>query len=70
LDAVVRDSNDAVTLLDFNGNILSWNRGAERIYGWSKEQLELERREELYRDNRPQPPVSGSLIILPEYLSK
>ncbi|MBN2372585.1 PAS domain S-box protein [bacterium] len=38
LAAVVRDSNDAVTVLDFKGNILFWNRGAERIYGWSEEE--------------------------------
>ena len=36
LAAVVEDSNDAVTLQDFEGNILAWNKGAEALYGYSK----------------------------------
>lgn len=42
LATVVRDSNDGVALHDFKGRILAWNRGAERIYGWSEaEALEM-----------------------------
>jgi len=36
LAALIRDSNDAVVLLDSKGNILAWNRGAEDMYGWSE----------------------------------
>ena len=36
LAAVVRDSNDAVTVQDMDGNILAWNKGAEHMYGWSE----------------------------------
>ena len=36
LAAVVRDSNDAVTVQDLDGKIIAWNRGAERTYGWSE----------------------------------
>jgi two-component system CheB/CheR fusion protein len=36
LAAVVMDSNDAITLQDFEGNITAWNRGAERMYGYSE----------------------------------
>lgn len=36
LAAVVHNSNDAITVQDFKGNIISWNLGAERIYGYSK----------------------------------
>jgi two-component system, chemotaxis family, CheB/CheR fusion protein len=42
LATVVRDSNDAVIVFDFDGHILSWNRGAEAIYGYTeKEALRL-----------------------------
>ncbi len=36
LAAVVKDSNDAITLHDFQGNIIAWNRGAEKLYGYSE----------------------------------
>jgi two-component system, chemotaxis family, CheB/CheR fusion protein len=36
LATVVRDSNDAVTVQDFSGHILAWNRGAERMYGYTE----------------------------------
>ena len=36
LAAVVRDSSDAVTVQDFSGRILAWNRRAEEIYGYSE----------------------------------
>ena len=34
LATVVRDANDAITVLDLAGNILAWNPAAERIYGY------------------------------------
>ncbi|MBI1850261.1 MAG: PAS domain-containing protein [Planctomycetes bacterium] len=36
LATVLMDSNDAVTVQDFDGRILAWNRGAERMYGYSQ----------------------------------
>ncbi|MGD0540737.1 MAG: PAS domain S-box protein, partial [Tepidisphaeraceae bacterium] len=36
LATVLRDSNDAVTLQDFDGHILSWNHGAEIMFGFSE----------------------------------
>ncbi|MGA2498634.1 MAG: PAS domain S-box protein, partial [Tepidisphaeraceae bacterium] len=36
LAAVVRDSNDAVMLFDFEGKILALNQGAERAYGYTE----------------------------------
>ena len=33
---VVRDSNDAITIQDFEGRITAWNRGAELMYGYSE----------------------------------
>ena len=35
LAAVLRDSNDAITLRDIDGRILAWNLRAERLYGYS-----------------------------------
>jgi len=35
---VVRDSNDAITMQDFEGKVLAWNRGAELMYGYSEEE--------------------------------
>ena len=33
---VVKDSNDAITIQDFDGRITAWNRGAELMYGYSE----------------------------------
>ncbi len=38
LATVVRDSNDAVLLLDLSGRITTWNSGAARMYGYSEAQ--------------------------------
>ena len=38
LATVVRDSNDAITVQDFEGQIIVWNRGAELMYGYSEEE--------------------------------
>jgi PAS domain S-box-containing protein len=35
LAAVVHDSNDAITVQDFEGNIKFWNLGAKRMYGYT-----------------------------------
>ena len=36
LAAIVRDSLDAITVHDLKGNVLAWNRGAERLYGYAE----------------------------------
>jgi two-component system CheB/CheR fusion protein len=33
---VMRDSHDAITVQDLDGQILAWNPGAVRMYGWSE----------------------------------
>ena len=36
LATVLRDSNDAILLLDLEGRITAWNRGAAQLYGYSE----------------------------------
>lgn len=35
---VLYDSNDAITMLDLDGRIIAWNRGAGRMYGYSEDE--------------------------------
>ncbi|HEY5513804.1 MAG TPA: PAS domain S-box protein, partial [Geomonas sp.] len=39
LSAIVQSSDDGIVAEDLDGIILSWNRGAERIYGYSAEEI-------------------------------
>jgi len=34
--SLLKDSNDAITVQDFEGRILAWNKGAEEMYGWTE----------------------------------
>ena len=36
LATVLEDANDAITVRDFKGRILAWNKGAEAMYGWTE----------------------------------
>ena len=38
LAAVVRDSNDAITVQDFAGHILAWNRRAQEMFGYTEQE--------------------------------
>jgi len=38
LATIVRDSNDAITIQDFDGNIIAWNKGAQKMYGYSEDE--------------------------------
>jgi two-component system CheB/CheR fusion protein len=38
LATIVRDSSDAVTLQDFDGNVLAWNPAAAGLYGYSEDE--------------------------------
>ncbi|BCZ97334.1 TPA: PAS domain S-box protein [Legionella pneumophila] len=39
LSAIVEFSDDAIISKDLHGNILSWNKGAERLYGFSEQEV-------------------------------
>ena len=39
LSAIVESSSDAITAEEFSGKIISWNRGAEHLYGFSAEEM-------------------------------
>ncbi|MEM4702173.1 MAG: PAS domain S-box protein [Archaeoglobaceae archaeon] len=39
LARIVETSNDAIYSVDINGKIKSWNRTAEKLFGWKKEEI-------------------------------
>jgi|GEM_PF-1863520 len=39
LNSLVQGSDDAIITLDLEGKVLSWNKGAEKIFGYSYEEL-------------------------------
>jgi two-component system CheB/CheR fusion protein len=50
---VVRDSNDAITVQDFEGNIKAWNKGAVNMYGYSEDEaLKMNIRDIVSEDKR------------------
>jgi PAS domain S-box-containing protein len=38
LAVILKDSNDAITVLDLYGNYIAWNKGAEKTYGYTEEE--------------------------------
>lgn len=40
LESVIERAGDAISAVDLEGKILYWNEGAERIYGYTKEEVE------------------------------
>ncbi|WP_300459876.1 PAS domain-containing protein [Desulfobacula sp.] len=52
LAAVLEDSNDAVTVLDMDGNILAWNKRAQQMYGWTESEALKMNFEEFLPDDK------------------
>jgi two-component system, NtrC family, sensor kinase len=52
LESVIEKAGDAISVFDLQGKILSWNEGAEKIYGFRKEEILGKKFPEvLYPDN-------------------
>ena len=57
-------AQDAILVRDLDQNILFWNKGAEKIYGWSAEEVIGTNVEKLlYKDPSPQFDVARQVII-------
>ena len=39
LESIVEKAGDAISVVDLEGKVLYWNEGAERIYGYQKEEV-------------------------------
>ncbi|OGP54090.1 MAG: hypothetical protein A2Y65_12755 [Deltaproteobacteria bacterium RBG_13_52_11] len=39
LESIVEKAGDAISVVDLEGNVLYWNEGAEKIYGYKKEEV-------------------------------
>lgn len=53
LSAIVESSDDAIVGRALDGTVTSWNRGAERMYGYSAEEAAGQPLEELHASERP-----------------
>ncbi|GFK93125.1 Chemotaxis protein methyltransferase Cher2 [Fundidesulfovibrio magnetotacticus] len=53
LAVVVRDSQDAILMLNLDGGIMAWNPSAQRIFGWTKQEaLSMNIRDIIPQDKR------------------
>lgn len=39
LESIVENAGDAISVIDLEGKVIYWNKGAERIYGYKKEEV-------------------------------
>jgi PAS domain-containing protein len=71
LDSFVAIATDAILVRDLNNRIRFWNKGAERIYGWSvAEALDRDVRDLLYSDGIVAATVAFTSQLLLQTLHK
>jgi PAS domain S-box-containing protein len=54
LGAIIESSDDAIVGKDLEGRIVSWNQGAERLFGYSEKEILGETMDKLIPRDRPQ----------------
>jgi two-component system sensor histidine kinase/response regulator len=52
---ILDQANDAIFVRDNDSRVVYWNQGAERLYGWSKEEVEGRVTHELFKTQFPVP---------------
>jgi two-component system, cell cycle sensor histidine kinase and response regulator CckA len=64
LDSFVAVATDAILLRDLNNRILFWNKGAERLYGWSAaEAIDRDTNTLLSRDPSPAAATAFEIVL-------
>ena len=53
LESIVEKAGDAISVVDLEGKVLYWNEGAERIYGYRKDEVMEKRLSELLYSQDP-----------------
>jgi PAS domain S-box-containing protein len=48
-------TREAISILDAEGRIVFWNRGAEHLYGWAREEVTGQRLNEVLKTDLPRP---------------
>ena len=62
LSAIVESSGDAIYIYDFKGKVLTWNRAAEELYGYSERDIVGRNvREVVPQITWPKSPISSTL---------
>lgn len=53
LATILEDSNDAIVMLDFKGQITAWNKGAQNMYGYTEPEALLMNYQDLFAEDHP-----------------
>ncbi len=60
------NAHDAITLRDFDNRITYWNRGAERVYGWTADEVRGVRANALFYAEQDHPAAAEALRAVTE----